>query len=120
MIQDVEVQCVLVMVRVGYHLDVIPILTLTLNTEFARGGDVLGGNHERVGSSIFSTNILHKQFVNQFVDDNVDAVRGGDGLAVLHPGSLNVLLGEPDLQLSDITLTHCEVGQGLHQGHRAH
>ncbi len=120
MIQDVGAQCVLVMVRVGFHLDLIAILTLTLNTEFSRGGDVLGRNHKRVGSSIFSANILHQQLVNQFVDYNMDTVRGGDGLAVLHPGSFNVLLGEPNLQLSDVTLTHCEVGQRLHQGHRAH
>lgn len=107
-------------VIVWYHLDLILNLTLTLNTEFARGGDVLGGNHERVGSSVFCADILQEQLVNQFVDYNVHAVRGGDGLAALHPGSLNVLLGEPDLQLSNVTLAHCEVAQGLHQGHRAH
>lgn len=80
----------------------------------------MGRNHKRVRSSIFCADIFQQQLVNLLVDDDVDTVRSRDGLAALHPGSLYVLLGEPDLQLSDVTLTHSEVGQGLHQGHRAH
>ena len=85
-------------------------VTLTLNAEFARGGDVLRGNHEGVGSGVFPGDVLQQQLVDLFVDDDVDAVRGRDGSAVLHPGSLHVLLREADLQLGDIALAHGQVG----------
>lgn len=94
--------------------------TLTLNAEFARGGDVLGWNDKRVGGSIFCADVLQQQFVNLFVNHNVHAVRGRHGLTVLHPGALNVFLGEPDLQLSNVPLTHRQVSQGKHQCHWAH
>lgn len=100
--------------------DLVLTRTLTLNTEFPRGGDVLGGNHERVRGSVVSGDVLYQQLVDLLVDHDVDAVGGRYGLTVLHPGSLDVLLGEPDLQLGDVPLADREVGQGLHQGHRAH
>lgn len=93
---------------------------LTLNIEFTGGADVLGGNYKGVGSRIIFADVLQQQLVNQFVDDYVDAVGGCDGLAVLHPGSLDILLGEPDLQLSNVALADREIRQRLHQGHWAH
>lgn len=77
-------------------------------------------NLEGIHSKVVLGCIFYKEFVNLFVNNYMHTAGGCDGLPLLHPGSFNILLGELDLKLSDVTLADGHVRQRLHQGHWTH
>ncbi len=80
----------------------------------------MSGNHKGIHSKVILVGVFNQNFVDLSVDNNVHTVRGRNGLLILHPGSFNILLGELDLQLSDVAFADSQVSQRLNQGHGTH